>query len=99
MPRHVHPPVQVPSAIRARNAAVLADREEDAAARAHQFLGDLAAGVSAAHDKHGTVRQLIGIAVPPACICKMPGVSGRMSGTTGRWNAPVATTTFAARIE
>ena len=59
----VHPPLDVPAAIDARRADVLADRQGDWAARALDFVGDLGAARRRAHHQHAAVGELAGIAV------------------------------------
>ena len=57
------PPRQIVSAITARHAGVLADREKDAAAGAMQLFGDLRARCAGADHQHRARRQLFGIDV------------------------------------
>jgi hypothetical protein len=60
---HVHPPLEVPTAIAARSADVLAHRKSHRPARALDFAGDLSAARRCARDQHAAIGKLIGIAV------------------------------------
>jgi predicted TIM-barrel fold metal-dependent hydrolase len=61
--QRAEPPRQILSAISARHAGVLADREEDAAAGAMQLFGDLRTRSAGADHQHRARWKLAGVSV------------------------------------
>ena len=59
----IHPPLQIPAAIHARRADVLAGRDRDRAPRALQLVRDLGAARRSADDQHAAIGDLGRIAI------------------------------------
>ena len=59
----IHPPLQVFAAINAWRSNVLTHRQDDRAARAVYFIGDLSTARGCTNDQDATVGELIGITV------------------------------------
>ena len=93
--RRVHPPLDVPAAVRPRCAHVLAHRQRHGTPGAVDLVGDLRAGGGRADDHDAALLEAPGVAVLGGGELGNPWRHGSApdAGTCAMLNAPVASTT------